>query len=602
MAYPYQKLRDNDIRVLYLAPGKSSDPIRCGLITLSLANNPRYEALSYAWGVIDSYNLITVDGCPMRIRENLETALRHLRYEQRDRILWVDALCINQEDDEERSQQVSYMSLIYSKAMSTVIYLGDRDSDTDRAFDALEMFSQDRHLPDLPIWKADDPGRIEWAGVLVIERILLFPWWGRTWIIQEVALARNLVMVCGKRSLNWDSVVTPAVHSMVKHVNSCCMGCVAQKDYQRANRRLKSPLYQLMQNLDTIRRSIQRGSAPALLQLLKNYRDREATDPRDKVYALLGIAGDVSLYAIIPDYQIPFEEVYKATALQLILMYRSLEVLNLTLGLSKSSDLPSWTPDWRVSPTDSKKVAMHCSHERNLGGYRACGRMPFFVFRREANFLCVNGIYFDDIAELSDVLDTEQETALNETLALWEEKIVHRQRIERSYVGGGDWLGAYFRTMAADLIMVLRSELSKDEIPVDVIPMARDVFQAFRLKTGLTMKLVTSPEITTDPDIVQIPDEEQMNRLMALKMAFQNRRLFITKRGYLGTVPEETQLGDTVHILCAAKTPMILRLGPVTFMGRSANGHQVVGDAYVHGIMNGEACNGTRPPRPHLIY
>jgi hypothetical protein len=192
MAYPYQKLRDNDIRVLYLAPGKCSDPIRCGLITLSLANNPRYEALSYAWGVIDSYNLITVDGCPMRIRENLETALRHLRYEQRDRILWVDALCINQEDDEERSQQVSHMSLIYSKAMSTVIYLGDLDSDTDRAFDALEMFSQDRHLPELPIWKADDPGRIEWAGVLVIERILLFPWWGRTWIVQEVALARNL--------------------------------------------------------------------------------------------------------------------------------------------------------------------------------------------------------------------------------------------------------------------------------------------------------------------------------------------------------------------------------------------------------------------------
>jgi hypothetical protein len=192
MAYPYQKLRDNDIRVLYLAPGKSADALRCGLITLSLANNPRYEALSYAWGLVDSFNLIGVDGCPMRIRANLQTALRHLRYERRDRILWVDALCINQEDEVERAQQVAHIGVIYSKAMATVIYLGDLDDDAGRAFDALEMFAQDRHLPDLPIWKVDGSARIEWTAVLVIERILLFPWWGRTWIIQEVALARNL--------------------------------------------------------------------------------------------------------------------------------------------------------------------------------------------------------------------------------------------------------------------------------------------------------------------------------------------------------------------------------------------------------------------------
>jgi hypothetical protein len=194
MAYPYQKLRDRDIRVLYLAPGRFADPIRCGLITLSLANNPRYEALSYAWGVIDSFNLITVDDCPMRIRANLEMALRHLRYERRDRILWVDALCINQEDDEERTQQVSQMAMVYSKAWSTVAYLGDQDADADGAFDALEMFAQDRHLREIPVWKAEDPSRLEWSKIIVIERILIFPWWLRIWVIQEVTLARELLV------------------------------------------------------------------------------------------------------------------------------------------------------------------------------------------------------------------------------------------------------------------------------------------------------------------------------------------------------------------------------------------------------------------------
>ena len=192
MAYPYQKLRDRDIRVLYLAPGRFSDPIRCGLITLSLDNSPRYEALSYVWGVIDSFTLITVDDCAMRIRVNLETALRHLRYEKRDRILWVDALCINQGDDEERTQQVARMASVYSKAWSTVIYLGDQDTDADEAFNALEMFAQDRHLQEIPVWKSEDPSRLEWSKIIVIERILLFPWWLRIWVIQEVALAQEL--------------------------------------------------------------------------------------------------------------------------------------------------------------------------------------------------------------------------------------------------------------------------------------------------------------------------------------------------------------------------------------------------------------------------
>jgi hypothetical protein len=389
---------------------------------------------------------------------------------------------------------------------------------------------------------------------------------------------------------------------MVKHVNSCCKRLVAVRDYQRANRRLKSPLYQLMQNLDLLRKNIQQGRAPALLQLLKTYRDREATDPRDKIYALLGIAGDLSIYRIIPDYSVPFEEVYKATTLQFILAYRSLDVLNLGFGLSKSSGLPSWTPDWRVSPHDSRKASLRCSHERNLGGYRACGRMPFIVCRREADLLCVNGVFFDEITEISEVLDADQEASFCKTVAKWEQVITYKQRTERSYVGGGDWVGAYFRTMAADLIMSLSSEMGKSEIPLDVVPIARDIFQTFRRKYGLTCKMLNDPEPAMDPDIVQAPDEEHLKRLTTLQMSFQNRRLVLTKRGYLGTVPEETLVGDTVHILCAAKIPMILRLGSVTFMGQRADGYQVVGDAYIHGVMNGEVCDGSWPSSVHLIY
>ena len=409
-------------------------------------------------------------------------------------------------------------------------------------------------------------------------------------------------MVCGNRSLNWDSVVTPAVHSMVKHVNSCCRGLVELRDYQRANRRLTSPLYQVMQNLDAMRKGIQQGRAPALLRLLKAYRDREATDPRDKIYALLGIAGDLSIYRIVPDYSIPFEELYKATTLQFIMVYRSFEVLNLTFGHSKSSNLPSWTPDWRVSPQDSKKASMMSSHRKHLSGYRASGQMPFIAYRSEPNLLCINGLFFDDIAEISDVLDIEQEIDFCKTLAKWEQVIMQKQRTEKAYVGGGDWVTAYFRTMSADLINALNNEMGKSELPVDVIPIAREVFLSFRQKHGLTYKMLNNPVSSTHPDVVQAPNEEHVRRLRILQRAFQNRRLFLTKLGYLGTVPEETRLADTVHILCAAKIPMVLRSGGVTYMGRSAGGYQLVGDTYIHGIMNGEACDASKPFIMHLIY
>jgi hypothetical protein len=105
-----------------------------------------------------------------------------------------------------------------------------------------------------------------------------------------------------------------------------------------------------------------------------------------------------------------------------------------------------------------------------------------------------------------------------------------------------------------------------------------------------------------DPDIVQTAGGDGLKRIASLRIGFQNRRLFISKRGYLGTVPEETQLGDSIHILCAAKTPMILRAGKVLINDRNLNGFQVVGDAYVHGIMNGEALNEMRPFRPHFLY
>ncbi|KAK1811110.1 hypothetical protein LTR12_014542 [Friedmanniomyces endolithicus] len=125
---------DLGVRILELLPGTREDSIVCRLLTERLSVTTRFEALSYTWGAAEPSHTITVNSMPFIVRENLEQALRHLRKKTRRRRLWVDAVCINQLDVEERATQVMQMGQIYRNADQVLIWLGVGDSDTDLAF------------------------------------------------------------------------------------------------------------------------------------------------------------------------------------------------------------------------------------------------------------------------------------------------------------------------------------------------------------------------------------------------------------------------------------------------------------------------------------
>lgn len=176
---PYRVLgkRNDEIRCLHLVPGAFEDDLICNLFNVSLRDNPQYEALSYTWGLGSlSKNSLCVDNVPFEITCNLESALRHLRYERDVRVLWVDAICINQKDVDERGFQVSLMGLIYSRALKTVIYLGDADKDSKAAFDLLVMFSEDKHFTELPIWRDQAKTKLDLVKLCSIEKL-----WSRQW-------------------------------------------------------------------------------------------------------------------------------------------------------------------------------------------------------------------------------------------------------------------------------------------------------------------------------------------------------------------------------------------------------------------------------------
>jgi hypothetical protein len=117
------------IRLLILSPipHPEDNRIQCSLVAKSLNLSPQYEALSYGWGPVDELNLrIRLDNCLFPVRQNLLLALRALRGFT-ERILWIDALCINQEDIEERGSQVQIMGSIYTGAQCVLSWLGTPD-------------------------------------------------------------------------------------------------------------------------------------------------------------------------------------------------------------------------------------------------------------------------------------------------------------------------------------------------------------------------------------------------------------------------------------------------------------------------------------------
>src|ERR1700760_4988968 len=138
--YNYVSLPGEDyIRIIHLQPGDESDTLACNLLVHSLSDVPEYEALSYAWGNPHKDHSIICEGNSLLITPSLHDALTHLRYRDVPRLLWADAICINQADYDEKGSQVAIMAQIYRSAKHVVIWLGPEKPNTDLAISTIDQ-------------------------------------------------------------------------------------------------------------------------------------------------------------------------------------------------------------------------------------------------------------------------------------------------------------------------------------------------------------------------------------------------------------------------------------------------------------------------------
>lgn len=262
--YPTAPLQSKtSTRLLTLHRGSGADEIRCSLTAIDLDTKPRYEALSYCWGLPDNAKQVLVGGYLVDVRENLWSALWHLRLADVDRILWIDALCIDQKNVLERNHQVRLMGSIYSKAFKVLSWLGPASATSDVAMEYLAT-----------VFRSNKPTAEQSKAVI---ELCGREYWQRMWILQEFGLASDIILHYGSKTVHWGALEFYFTKKENILFNNDTVNAVVAVGSVIEYRKI---------------RSRQHNDDHTLIFLLGVFNTRKCADPRDTVFALLGMASD----------------------------------------------------------------------------------------------------------------------------------------------------------------------------------------------------------------------------------------------------------------------------------------------------------------------
>jgi hypothetical protein len=355
-------------RLLLLLPSHHwDDPLECRLQIATLDNTPHYIALSYTWGDVSNMRRIVVDGTAFSISRNLEVALRYLRRQSRGgpRTLWVDAICINQVDNTEKIHQVSIMRSIFSTASKVVCWLGASTASSEHAMNYLAKFQD---IPPLAESARNFLTSMSQDTWLAIQELLQLSWFHRSWLIQELVVARDVEVMCGRQCFPWsvfELIETAyAAHGFDIYAETSSFWRHQSEDqhaslWQRMTGATNAePAYPVdranfshfvlgsgaLNMMLAIRRQYKEGRPSNFLELLIATRFYNCTDPRDKIYSFVGLlASEDIANAPLIDYSQSLVETYIAWFTYWLLQSRKLDLLSyVDTSRDGRDDVPSW--------------------------------------------------------------------------------------------------------------------------------------------------------------------------------------------------------------------------------------------------------------------
>jgi len=579
-----------------------------------------YYCLSYTWDAADKTCTAIIDECSIAISKNLHEALRQSQeYCKKLKIdqwaLWVDALCINQANYVEKNAQVQQMGMIYQNASLVLAWLGSHREHSDWAMERIEELSRNAiecELWEIPIHRwpkivldGDKVGR-ERAGKLgyhlrqlVVEyqtvghfplapfiRLMGRAWWERVWILLEIAVSKAAVIMCGSHAVEWRGF--QLAFQMLELLALCLkterlLGPANREDFAFLQSRI-CPLVEACNNISRTKHAITTSDPLTLKDLLiqSSINSRmQTTDAKDRIFALLGMAADQYQLKIAVDYSKSVETLYAEVAQAIIMKpYEKgrLNLLSYCMLQPKFEDsiLPSWVPDWRRPvPNPLSPVG----DSRKKGKYFLDPVQPTnLVCMSDGNdnpILLLEGHQIDTVRLLGDVYPLAEfqpadlEPGQIARVIEWLEQLMDMShtRLEE-YSSNVTRLDAVMRTAIADWEF---QELG------DNLQRATDrSTEGFRILTG-----IVEPQGRTPGECQAWVIEKSLPYRLALGWSAPRRRSFVTSKGHIGLGPESLEPGDIVAEIAGSDVPFALRQG-------ENNRYCIVGEVYVHGVMDGE--------------
>ncbi|KAH8669031.1 heterokaryon incompatibility protein-domain-containing protein [Xylariales sp. PMI_506] len=579
VSYQYRALDGSkrEIRLLRLDSSlQESDPIQGALLHMSLdditRSQPRglfgfsptlqaqfkYKALSYTWDeptLQGSSSFISIASASIQLTQNLDHALRKLRKDinpkDRQAYWWIDAICINQEDIEERNSQVALMRNIYANALEVQVWLGDEYDDSTEAIQLVKNLSN----PPLrgpahpkPVYP-DIPRHKRLQNLASISSLLRRSWWDRVWVRQEAALGYELSFLCGNASCTLDELTT-AERALGESVAKL-RDDLKQQEMVHVMKIIHIKQAKRAEALNELRAKSRRGNEYInLCTLLFHARACKATDLRDKVFGVLGLA-DPDIYELAVDYRLPIRDVFLKAATVIISKTQRLDILSAAQNVDRVNSLPSWAPNltdpWKAQPFSPAGATATINNLDQLPAQ--------WHISESGKVLTVRGIVYDYIEGLSDQVArrTHSDRELHQILCTWEDytkKIVHQKPIVAMY-GGLTAIGSAFGDLAYEGDNFLPPLLMATHKPALTSLFAHQYRTDFIHTSSLLIPDTWIQDRTADP-----PAQDGRDGMRGYGMG---RRAGYCSSGSIGLFPDDAREGDMVVFLYGAASPYVLR-------------------------------------------
>lgn len=672
--YRYTALpKPHSLRLVQVEKFHPDQPrVRCWLYTCPLAEGlrPPFDALSYCWnspvipeededGFVreDFWCEIELNGTSWMVTESLYDALLARSKSGEQRLLWVDALCINQTHEEEKTEQVALMGEIYTAADCVIIWLGEDRSNVDEmvyvhtklatALDRLidtrgaRFAFQSSPLDPVTLEAlALDLSLNEWYHIwhAYFNFFRTRRWFFRAWIVQEVVLAKDVQVHCGDKMIPWEpllslgrfvmysgwaQVLAPSEQKLkLAGINELSTIWSMQIDY-RSGGPWSSDFRHSQQALSGAQTDSEFWYW-YLLWLLDNVRGQQASNPKDKIYCILGIVSKFSPRGvrcpIRPDYSkaLSISDMFLSTASLLLDRLPTLAFLTMVEDQAERSilDLPSWVPDWSApgsnyghlswAQIDSASIynASKVEHKREK---------TWIIKGRELSLHCA---CFDTVTNVSEPIGTMTSThwiqpalkicekmskiyaptGQHRIEALWRTLIAdefegsHPAPLETGQ-NFKDWaaivlpLGLYLRWLEGQSTKEYLEELSVlDDLSNESVSLLPRREQVLEKAETIRSEIDTYPD-RDDHEVLEFlkeGDGKAMPYGTRLGATGGSRRLYITAGGYLGIGPGATTAGAVVALVEGARVPFVLE------KAHDPWSMKLLGETYVHGFMHGE--------------